>query len=315
MQQNVVINKNRIKGALYGVAVGDALGAPVEFMREADIKKKYGTLREMIGGGWLELKPGEITDDTAMMLCIAKGLMENPADPLEAVGTYFIKWIDSNPPDVGRTCNMSITYAEKNLKTGMDAHTAWQKASARVEEENGGMSGGNGALMRCAAIGVADLPMDEMVRHTKALSEMTHRDDLSTAICVSYNRVLWWLAHKQDDVTDEERRNLLKLIAMSAELQESDLEKDVLRPSGWVKDTAACTLYACKTTDTFEAALVKAVNLGGDADTIGAVTGGLVGALYGYEAIPKRWVKTLPQKVSRQIDDYVKWVCEQQARD
>ena len=71
---------DRIRGALYGVAVGDALGGPLEFMSDRQICDAYGRVTDMIGGGWLNLKPGEVTDDTQMTLCVARGIL----DALEA---------------------------------------------------------------------------------------------------------------------------------------------------------------------------------------------------------------------------------------
>ena len=82
---------DRIKGALVGVAIGDALGGPIEFMSAREIKEKHGRVTEMIGGGWLSLKPGEITDDTQMTMCVARGIAENPRDPFPAIGKNFIR--------------------------------------------------------------------------------------------------------------------------------------------------------------------------------------------------------------------------------
>ena len=83
--------QDRIRGALYGVAVGDALGAPLEFMTAEEILAKYGApVREMVGGGWLSVVPGEVTDDTQMTLAVAEGIAENPENPIPAIGRRFI---------------------------------------------------------------------------------------------------------------------------------------------------------------------------------------------------------------------------------
>lgn len=71
-----------IRGAMFGVAVGDALGAPLEFMSAKSIKQQHGTVRDMIGGGWLNVLPGEVTDDTQMTLAVAHGIAVRPAAPL-----------------------------------------------------------------------------------------------------------------------------------------------------------------------------------------------------------------------------------------
>ena len=84
--------KNRIRGTLFGVAVGDALGAPAEFLNADEIKNTYGTLRDMVGGGWLDVRPGEVTDDTQMTLAVAHGITEKPDNPIPAIGRRFIEW-------------------------------------------------------------------------------------------------------------------------------------------------------------------------------------------------------------------------------
>lgn len=81
-KMNFDLLKDKISGALYGVAVGDALGGPLEFMATEQIAQRYGLVTEMIGGGWLNLRPSETTDDTAMTMAVAEGIMESPAHPI-----------------------------------------------------------------------------------------------------------------------------------------------------------------------------------------------------------------------------------------
>ena len=108
---------DRIRGALYGVAVGDALGGPLEFMSDRQICDAYGRVTDMIGGGWLNLKPGEVTDDTQMTLCVARGILDalegdNGLDLVASVGQQFIAWADSKPKDIGGACSHSIAIAK-----------------------------------------------------------------------------------------------------------------------------------------------------------------------------------------------------------
>ena len=108
---------DRIRGALYGVAVGDALGGPLEFMSDRQIRDAYGRVTDMIGGGWLNLKPGEVTDDTQMTLCVARGILDalegdNGLDLVASVGQQFIAWADSKPKDIGGACSHSIAIAK-----------------------------------------------------------------------------------------------------------------------------------------------------------------------------------------------------------
>ena len=103
--------KDKIAGTLYGVVTGDALGAPLEFMNKEEISRKHGRVTEMIGGGWLNVVPGEVTDDTQMTLAVAEGIREEPDNPIQAIGKRFIAWAKSGPKDIGGTCSMSIRWA------------------------------------------------------------------------------------------------------------------------------------------------------------------------------------------------------------
>ena len=125
---------NRFLGALVGVAVGDALGATVEFMPAGSIAAAYGgTLTEIIGGGWLHLRAGEVTDDTQMTMAVARGIVRSSIvgaeHVAECIGKEFIDWIDTNPKDVGATCARSIRNAKNLIAAGWDAKMAWTAAS------------------------------------------------------------------------------------------------------------------------------------------------------------------------------------------
>ena len=94
---------DKIKGGLFGLAIGDALGGTTEFMTKEEIKEKYGSVNEIIGGGYWGLKPGETTDDTAMTVAVALGIMANSNHPIEEIGKRFLRWQNSDPKDIGVT--------------------------------------------------------------------------------------------------------------------------------------------------------------------------------------------------------------------
>lgn len=106
---------DKIGGALFGVAVGDALGAPLEFMNEEEIRHKHGTVKEMIGGGWLDVEPGEVTDDTQMTIATAQGIAMHPENPEPWVGRNFAEWALGGPKDIGGTCSSAITNARQMM--------------------------------------------------------------------------------------------------------------------------------------------------------------------------------------------------------
>jgi len=288
-------NEDKVRGVLYGVAVGDALGGPLEFMSAVQIEQKYGgRIIEMIGGGWLSLTPGETTDDTAMTLAVCEGIMENPAAPIGPVGRHFIEWVDTRPKDIGATCARSIATALENLTAGMSAEEAWEKAGINTAIENGDRSGGNGALMRTIGTAIAYDDEEKRAEYTTQIAEMTHYDDLSSDICRCYADAVHHF------IKDEQDAGVRTLDTMAVEYGFSRR----VNPSGWVQDSMECAYFAFVTEAGFENVLVEAVNLGGDADTIGAIAGGLAGSYYGYDAIPQRWIDTIPQEIRARLDAF-----------
>ena len=291
-------NEDKVRGALYGVAIGDALGGPLEFMNAEQIKQKYGgRVTEMVGGGWLSLMPGETTDDTAMTLAVCEGIMENSSAPIEPIGRRFIEWVNTAPKDIGMTCARSISTALANLAAGMAAEMAWKKAGINTAIENNDRSGGNGALMRTIGTALAYEDEDDRANYTTRIAEMTHYDDLSSDICRYYADAVHHF------IKDERDAGVRTLDMMSVYGFGS-----CVNPSGWVQDSMECAYLAFTTETDFENALITAVNLGGDSDTIGAIVGGLAGAYYGYDAIPQRWIEAIPADIRSRLDAFAEWV-------
>lgn len=278
-----------VRGALYGVAVGDALGATLEFMSAQQIARKYGVLRDIVGGGWLNLRPGQVTDDTEMTLAVAEGIAAQPDAPVEAVGQRFLAWLDTQPRDVGQTCALALEHARRH---------GWAGAARYAHDRLGGRSAGNGSLMRTVYPGLWYAERARAVRVAGELSDMTHGDPLAREACELYTAAIWDMA----------RGGVAGRQALSAAFggtrYRAALEGGArLDPSGFVADTLNCALDAVMRTASLEDAIVAAVNLGGDADTVGAVAGGLAGAMYGYDAIPARWRDALDERTRARLDD------------
>lgn len=270
---------DKIKGALYSVAVGDALGAPAEFMSAEQIKNKYGKIIDMVGGGWLNVSPGEVTDDTAMTIAVAKGIIENPQNPIPTIGKYFQEWLDTNPKDIGQTCNSSICYAQRG-----ETKKAWHDAAKKTKNDIG-RADGNGSLMRTVFPALYYKDRQNMREAVSDIAEMTHRSDVSTELCIKYC----------SDIAD----------ILDGQITKKDLrvpDPSTYSPTGYVVDTYNCVMKAIMETDSFENALIYAVNGGGDADTIGAIAGGLAGAIYGYDSIPDLWTSKLDSEVCDRLD-------------
>ena len=294
----MVKDKDKVKGALYGVAVGDALGAPAEMMDRDELVEKFGKLDTMLSGGWFDRDAGEPTDDTAMMLCVGEGIMADPENPVPEVGKRFIEWVESGPPNIGMTSSHAIATARYLMHTIYKGQPeeAWDEAGLQVAHENGHQSMGNGALMRTIPTALAYDDIDDMVDYTEQIATMTHHDSMSTRLCVEYVYLVHELVTGNEDEAMKHSDSVLDICR--------DIEEV---PKGKVMETMLCAMKSWRKTDSFRAAVIDAVNRGGDADTIGAVTGGMAGARYGYSAIPEEWLAALPEDIKARLDALADW--------
>jgi ADP-ribosyl-[dinitrogen reductase] hydrolase len=273
---------DRARAAFLGVAVGDALGAGLEFMTPGEIQAKYTTVREIIGGGWLRLKPGQITDDTDMSLCIARALKTAGGWSLPAIAEAFAAWLRTKPIDVGDTCRRGI----RNYMLKGQLASPFNQWDA-----------GNGACMRMAPVALCTLGSDELLqRYTLEQAHLTHNHPLSDAACLAAGRQthLSLLGYSKSRL----RRDLEPFLA---EFENFRFEPYRGMASAYVVDTMQTVFHYFFKTRDFESCLVATVNQGGDADTTGAIVGMLAGAYYGMDAIPKRWLKKLDKKLVDEI--------------
>ncbi|BAD40501.1 ADP-ribosylglycohydrolase family protein [Symbiobacterium thermophilum] len=284
-------------GALLGLAAADALGCTVEFMSREAIRARWPEgHREIVGGGPFGFPAGDWTDDTAMAVAVGRGILEQPDDPVDAVGRHFVAWFQSGPPDVGNTCRTAINAF---LRLG-----SWEAASAAVRAELGQWAAGNGALMRTLPAALAYGPDPAQAIR---IGRMTHPHPESDAAIAVYHRTVDALLEGAAPAEALEAglaplpgaepevgaaiadlaRRLSGLASRSAER---------IRSGGYVVETLEAALWAFLRTDSLEECVVLAVNLGDDADTVGAVAGGLAGAAYGPGAVPRRWSQALRRR-------------------
>ena len=280
----------RIKGGLFGVAVGDALGGTTEFMSRREVENVYGYLTEIVGGGVWKLEPGEVTDDTMMTLCVAEGILENPRDPMQAIGEKYLEWFRSKPKDIGNII--------RHVLQGYDGN--WFEA-AFLAHMDLGQSAGNGSLMRCLPAALCYPKLEDVEQVTRIQSRMTHYDERCDQTCERYNRIAY---HMLNDAVP--LRAAIEREVRGTEYESSlDREPDC-EPSGFIVHTWRWAIYLLMTSRSFEETVQRAANLGGDSDTIGAIAGGLAGVHYGYEGIPERYrdrilIKDRLSEVSEQI--------------
>ena len=289
-----------IKGSFWGAAVGDALGGGLENMSSEEISTRYGTVTDMLGGGWLNLQPGEYTDDTQMIIMVAEGIMANPTYPIEEIGRRFLAWYYSDPRDIGTTTARSF---ENYLHCG-----SWKEASVITAKSLNKLDS-NGALMRTLPVTFAYWNNHrDMAYWSVDIASMTHHSQESAACCIFYNHLVGMAAcmkgnkrelfTKSLQFTDEQCARLDINPASFFWYVVKAVQSGAVNiiPKGKALDTLGATLQCFLHTETFEEALVRVVNLGGDTDTAGNIMGGLAGAYYGYEVIPEHWLKTLRGK-------------------
>lgn len=281
---------SKFQGCLIGLAVGDALGAPVEGMARAQIERKYGKVNRMLGGGWHALPPGGYTDDTAMMLCIARSIVQKRIFDPDDVASKFLRWFNGDPIGIGRTTWIALS----EIKAG----AAWNEAGKIAHEKLDGKSAGNGSIMRCAPIGLLHFKnYDKLVRDSIDSSIITHWDPQAGWGCVAVNlAIAELLFDRKDDLLSKIGENIDQPEVKRTITRVGKIESLRREPSAYVLDTLQAAFWCFLNTASFEDAVVTAVNLGGDTDTVGAVCGALAGAYYGFEAIPERWHEVLQDR-------------------
>lgn len=268
----------RAEAAYLGLALGDALGATVEFLTPREIRCRYGVHREIRGGGWLRLRAGQVTDDTTMSLALGAAILADggAVRPLSCAQA-FDGWMRAKPIDIGNT-------VRRNLITFRRSGDPCAPPSEH--------DAGNGAAMRVLPVALATLDADAtaVAAAVRAQAHVTHHNAVSDAACD------FLVLAVQDFVRGEPlrhvyRRRLLPLLAAYPQFAYKGRRRE--NPSGWIVETMQAVLQALLETDNFESCLVDVTNRGGDADTTGAIAGMLAGALYGLDAIPPRWLRGL----------------------
>jgi ADP-ribosyl-[dinitrogen reductase] hydrolase len=272
----------RALGAYLGLAVGDALGATVEFMTAREIAILHTSHRNITGGGWLRLKPGHVTDDTEMALALGEALLRGGMDDVHVIARAYVRWMQSCPVDIGNTCRRGI---RRYMIQGTTAATPAPD------------SAGNGAAMRNLPAVLATLHDEITLERTSlAQAHITHNHPLSDAGLLTLGRMTRRLIRGEGIASAQAEVSLLLEY-----LPEFRFSPWPGMTSGYIVDTIQTVFDAFFTTTSFEDCLVKVVNRGGDADTTGALAGQLAGAHYGVEAIPERWLKKLSPDVHTAI--------------
>jgi ADP-ribosyl-[dinitrogen reductase] hydrolase len=291
--------RERYRGALLGLAVGDALGTTLEFKAPGTFKP----ITDMVGGGPFGLRPGQWTDDTSMALCLAESLIEKRGfDPKDQMDRYCRWWKEGYLSSTGTCFDIGIT-----VKTALAYYLRTGEPFAGSPDP---FTAGNGSLMRLAPVVLAFRRNFELAIHNAgessrtthaapttvdacryfaglllgALEGRSKEELLSSFFCPAPDRAYW------------KRHSLSPEIAEIADGSFKQKEPPVIIGSGFVVRSLEAVLWAFHRSDSFRERALLAVNLGNDADTTGAIYGQLAGAFYGADAISEDWVERLARR-------------------
>jgi ADP-ribosyl-[dinitrogen reductase] hydrolase len=272
---------DRAAGAYLGLAVGDALGATVEFMTPREIGETYGVHRHMIGGGWLRLRKGRVTDDTEMSLALGRSILSAGGIDARTIAEAFSAWMRTKPVDIGHTVRRGIGLYRR---TGI------------VEVPESDHDAGNGACMRALPIALFTLGADPaaVAQANRTQAHVTHHNALADAGSLT---VILMVQAALVGQPKPVLRTLAEALVESHPEYRFDRRR-MENPGGYLVETLRAVFQSLFATDGYESALIDVVNRGGDADTTGAILGALAGALYGPDAIPRRWLGALDRDTS-----------------
>jgi len=287
--------KNKLTNAVLGFVVGDALGVPVEFKTRIELDENPVT--NMRGFGTYNQPPGTWSDDTSMTLATIENLVDwKQPEPYQCM-VNFSDWLFGGhfTPygkafDVGNTTRKAITNFVDGVKP-------WGL--------NGEWDNGNGALMRMLPLAFLPLDITDKLRVTREYATLTHSHELNLLACEFFVEAVDTLIRGVDDWLG----SAYSLITFKGDPKGAfariphigELTRDEIKSTGYVIDTLEAALWCFITTDNYRDAVLTAVNLGGDTDTIAAIVGGLAGLKYGKGEIPGEWLKQIARL------DYIYW--------
>ena len=313
--------QNIWKAGIFGVVTGDALGCPVQFEDREEVAEHPVT--GMRGHGTFDMPAGSWTDDSSLTLALLDSLCEKGGPDLDHIMGNFVAWLDEGKftpygyaYDIGMG-TMNAIHAYQDLKDP-------SLCGGRQEWDNG-----NGSLMRimpaCLYCCVKDLEEEEAVYLIGTIGSLTHAHTRANIACVLYWFMVREILNGTGSLTERMQAGLDrgftffgKKPGFRKELEHyyplmnlrafARVMEEEISSSGYVVDTLEAVVWSLITTDSFRKVLLKAVNLGKDTDTIGAIAGGLAALYYGYDAIPPEWIDELQRK------EWIAELCEKANR-
>ena len=314
-------NTNIWLNGIMGVVVGDALGCPVQFESREEVARH--TVTGIRGYGTFNLPEGSWTDDSSLTIALLESIRRVGEIDLDDIMGNFMKWLydgEFTPYgesyDIGRGTMQAINRYKKNRKA---------KKCGGDEEWNNG----NGSLMRimpaclyCSVMESSGMYSDrDAIDVIHSVGGLTHAHIRSNIACGLYFFMAKYILFREGSLQERIQEGLTQgfafyesYLADKENLHYYDRLKDLeafkslpadkIKSTGYVVDALEAAVWSLITTDSFDQALLKAVNLGDDTDTVGAIAGGLAGLYYGYDAIPEDWLSAIKRR------EWIEEMCE-----
>lgn len=284
----------KVKDGIIGLILGDALGVPVEFTSRETLQENPVT--GMRGYGTYNMPPGTWSDDSSMTIATMASIINKQAIDYDDMMREFLDWIENgkytqyeNTFDFGITTHNGLL----NYKNGMNPILC----GGTGERDNG-----NGSLMRILPLAFIPNIDYETIEN---VSGLTHGHLRSKIACVFYVEIAKSMLEEDLSIDEhiklagdkiKEHYNDSNELNHFIRIFNDDLnDESTISSKGYVISTFESVIYSLKTTDNFKDAVLKAVNLGEDTDTVGAICGGLAGIYYGYDSIPMYWIESIPE--------------------
>ena len=296
--------KEQLKSALFGFVIGDAMGVPIEFKSRKILQENPTTT--MLGFGSHDVPPGCWSDDTSMTLATMDSIICSHGINYNDIANHFLYWVNEDRY-TATNCIFDIGMATRKALMHWEVEKKKSDADATICGGSSFYDNGNGSLMRMLPIvfylNTDTTSYEQRYMIIKNTSSITHKHEISILGCLIYTDFLLGLLQgktKEQSYNDLQEKNYINFdkdtLNMFRRIWSKELlnsSSDTISSSGYVVDTLESVLWVTLTTDNFYDAIVTAINLGDDTDTVGAITGSIVGLLYGYDSIPHDWLYDL----------------------
>jgi ADP-ribosylglycohydrolase len=298
---------DKLKGTIYGQAVGDALGLGTEFMNDEDMAWKYPNgithysdiFQDRHRKRW---KIGDWTDDTDMMLCIANAVVNDKGVDFNHIARNFKEWAEGVPMGIGENTYKVLNCADYTEKPFEVSKMVWEMSNKQ--------SAANGGLMRTSIVGLFPKAVEECAAK---ICQLTHYDSRCVGSCVIVSKLIHSLVYDESPIRyyqmidigrkyDERIEEYIVLSINSDDIKALDLQN--WDSVGYTLKTLAAGLWTYWHSESFVEGLLAVVRSGGDADTNAAVACAILGAKFGFHAIPSEYVDGLIYR--EQLEEVIK---------